>query len=364
MDFIQKYSTGLNDFITLSASSGDRADYVQGGGGNTSVKLDDTLMAIKASGYRLNQIEKDNGYAVLDYADIRKFYASPKPEGDIEKAGSEAAKAATQVIEGIPSLRPSVEAGFHSLLDRFVLHTHAVYANLACCSANGRQIIADTLKDKGYVYAYIPYINPGAELTFAIADAIQECVNTSGKKPEILFLENHGFIATHDNLERCIETHDQVNNLLAEAFGTHGTSFPTTAVKAEKDYFVSDTPWLKEHLKNPSSIGEESYTMKFFVDDSLYPDQMVYLSGALELLNELPESFTPTAECTIILNTGNVIYNCSEAKAPTIEETLAAIIFIYKHVRDSGNTIITMSGAGKDFISGWESEKYRKGLVK
>lgn len=47
---------------------------MQGGGGNTSVKLDDTLMAIKASGFCLKDIEIDKAYAVLDYAALRRFY--------------------------------------------------------------------------------------------------------------------------------------------------------------------------------------------------------------------------------------------------------------------------------------------------
>ena len=41
----------LADFSRLSKTAGARADYVQGGGGNTSVKLSGGLMAIKASGF-------------------------------------------------------------------------------------------------------------------------------------------------------------------------------------------------------------------------------------------------------------------------------------------------------------------------
>lgn len=111
---------------------GGRNDYVQGGGGNTSVKLDGGLMAIKASGFSLKDIEPDRAYAVLDYEALRRFYFGSKPADfdDVEKVGSAQAKENTNTIEGLAVLRPSVEAGFHSILDTYVAHSHSVYANL------------------------------------------------------------------------------------------------------------------------------------------------------------------------------------------------------------------------------------------
>ncbi len=130
MEFVKKHQERLEQFSRMSKTSGGRADYVQGGGGNTSVKLDDTLMAIKASGFCLKDIEIDKAYAVLDYAALRRFYYGSEPSGfeDVEKAGSAEAKAATQRIEGMESLRPSVEAGFHSLLDTL----RVAYAQRLC----------------------------------------------------------------------------------------------------------------------------------------------------------------------------------------------------------------------------------------
>ena len=96
-------------------------------------------MAIKASGYCLKDIEKDTGYAVLDGNALRKFYREHNAEEfeDCEAAGAQCTKENIRVIEGLPALRPSVEAGFHSILKTFVLHTHSVYANLAACAVGG-----------------------------------------------------------------------------------------------------------------------------------------------------------------------------------------------------------------------------------
>jgi len=53
----------LDEFARMSQLIGARPDYVQGGGGNTSVKLDGGLMAIKASGFRLSQVTDSDGFA-------------------------------------------------------------------------------------------------------------------------------------------------------------------------------------------------------------------------------------------------------------------------------------------------------------
>jgi rhamnose utilization protein RhaD (predicted bifunctional aldolase and dehydrogenase) len=54
--FFERNAAALRDFARVSQKIGARSDYVQGGGGNTSVKLGGGLMAIKASGYRLCDI--------------------------------------------------------------------------------------------------------------------------------------------------------------------------------------------------------------------------------------------------------------------------------------------------------------------
>ena len=113
--FLDRYEERLADFTRVSRTAGSRSDYVQGGGGNTSCKLYSQLMAIKASGFRLDQIAPDTAYAVLDYSKLRSFYQNTDASSleDVEKAGSSQAKDTAVVIDGLAVLRPSVEAGFH-----------------------------------------------------------------------------------------------------------------------------------------------------------------------------------------------------------------------------------------------------------
>ena len=56
ISFVKKYRDRLQAYVKLSSAIGEHVYNVQGGGGNTSVKLDDELMAIKASGLSLIHI--------------------------------------------------------------------------------------------------------------------------------------------------------------------------------------------------------------------------------------------------------------------------------------------------------------------
>ena len=150
--FFEENAKLLEAFAKVSGIAGARADYVQGGGGNTSVKLGGGLMAIKASGFCLSDITPNSAYAVLDGAAVRDFYLTSEPEQfeNVETAGSNKAKESVKVIEGLAQLRPSVEAGFHSILKTFVVHTHSVYANLAACSVNCKELCAAAFEDAPY----------------------------------------------------------------------------------------------------------------------------------------------------------------------------------------------------------------------
>ena len=365
--FTAAHASKLTEYVHMSGTAGSRSDYVQGGGGNTSVKVDNKLMAIKASGFRLDQITSDNAYAVIDYAAVRAFYENTDPAtlADVEKEGSAQAKAATLAIEGLPQLRPSVEVGFHSLLDTFVLHTHPVYANLAGCATDGAQILDKVLADLSETHAFVPYINPGAQLTFEIGKARRAVAEKTGRQPAIILMQNHGLVITAANGETCLRLNDEVNKRIAAEFGVCGNDWPAIQVVAgnAENTWTSKTPWLRDHLLNTA------WDLDFFTKQSLYPDQLVFLAGQLgviesgKLSSTLAKGLPLTDKCTIFRETGEVYYQCGRNEAKTIEETLCAIFFITGTIKRTGRTVCTMDESGKSFISGWESEKYRRSLA-
>lgn len=92
--FVAEHRERLERYVSLSAAIGARVDYVQGGGGNTSVKLNDSLMAIKASGYKLSDIGLDKGYAVMSYQPLKDFYLEHAAADfdDVEASGAALAR--------------------------------------------------------------------------------------------------------------------------------------------------------------------------------------------------------------------------------------------------------------------------------
>ena len=367
ISFLDFYKDRLAEFTSLSRTAGMRSDYVQGGGGNTSCKLDDRMMAIKASGFRLDQIAPDASYAVMDYAKLRSFYQNTDPAtlDDVEKAGSSQTREATAIIEGIPVLRPSVEAGFHSIMETYVLHTHPVYANLLTCSVEGPSLASQIMADLKENFAFVPYMNPGAQLTFEIAKARMNSADSNGVQPSVIFMQNHGLITTANKFTDCLDLHDKVNDRTAELFGVSKKDWPTILVKPvngdlKSNLWESATPWLKDQLL------DFAWDLDFFSAQALYPDQLVFLSGQMasdEAGSISENSGLSNAKATLFRKTGEVLYQCSQNEAQTIEETLCAILFITRTIQLAGYTVNTMNEAGKQFISNWESEKYRKTIA-
>ena len=354
--FFKQNEKLLNEFSRVSKIAGARADYVQGGGGNTSVKLDGGLMAIKASGFCLSDIEPDKAYAVLDGASLRNFYLSNEPEQfeNVETAGSTKAKESIKTIDGLAPLRPSVEAGFHSILKTFVIHTHSVYANLAACAANCEQICEAAFEGADYSWGMVPYVDPGANLTFAIRNELARVEKQTGKTPSIIIMQNHGIIVHDDDSERCLEFHADANERIAKQFGISANSFPPVNIKATQDgFFVADTPYLA------NALTSGRYTEQFLLEQPLYPDQMVFLIGTFAM----DKDTVADGECVANSKTGSVVMRMDSKRAQVLAETLTAVVFVISHIEAAGHPLSTMGEAAKSFIANWESEKYRKSLA-
>ncbi len=343
--FLTKYEFLLNDYTCLSRDAGARRDFVQGGGGNTSAKLDDHLMAVKASGFCLCDVTPDHAYAVMDYAAIRAFYRGHEAADfeDAEKAGSELAKSNTIAVEDLPALRPSVEAGFHSLLGKFVIHSHSVYTNFACCAVEMQNILTEVLKGEDFSWGVVPYIDPGARLSFAIRDELDRVERATGKIPTVLFMQNHGLIVHEETADRCLALHSEVNERFAAFFGVSSDVF--------------DTMDLSAYIAN--RLRERKYEASFFIETPLYPDQMVFFIGTLGFGAGEPQA----GEVLLDLASGKIRSAAGEAQTRVVIETIAAVLFIQEQIEKKGYTLSTMGEKAKHFIANWESEKYRKSLL-
>lgn len=337
----------IKDLINISQYAGSRVDYTQGGGGNTSVKSDkNDIMLIKASGYKLKDITATNAYVAVNKKIISDYYNSVdlSVKKDYEKESAELAKSSVIALEGIETLRPSVEVGFHAILKKYVIHTHSVYANILTCSIEGESLALKIFKDKDFGFIFLPYINPGFELTLAMKNAISEYVAKNGKYPEVIFMKNHGLVVTSDCIDRVKSINEDVNNAIKTYFGLKD-DFKEIKLTANNGGFVSKTPIVCDYVK------KNGLTKAFLDEYPLYPDQLVYLNNILQ--------FSPEK---LVVKDGTVYYNTDEKQAIILEETLAAYLFVITIVKNAKLNISKMSEKEVSFINNWEAEKYRRSV--
>jgi ribulose-5-phosphate 4-epimerase/fuculose-1-phosphate aldolase len=338
----------LRDFLKISRFAGGRVDYTQGGGGNTSVKFENGLMAIKASGYRLSDITEGDGYVMVDYNEVRRFYkeADPFKGRELESA---MVKRATRQPEGKEGLRPSVEVGFHALLSDFVIHIHSAYAAIVVCNEDGESQMRELLGGKDYGFIFVPYINPGFELSLEIMRRADEYEKTNGRAPEAIFMKNHGLVVHSDSAERAMHIADDINCGIMRMFGIREDEFKE--IKLEqigKKSFASRTPLVLKFL------GKYEVDKELFDMYPLYPDQLVYLNNCL--------AHTPNR---MRFEDGTVIYDgVSHNQAVTMEETLAAFLFVLEKIWENNLPLSTMGEEDVKFINNWEAEKFRRSMIK
>ena len=340
------YDTGKQQMRRISAYAGERADYVQGGGGNTSVKWADSLMAIKASGYTLKEITEENGYVTVDYPRIRDYYNGVDTgiKKDYEAESLSVNLDSVRLLPGMENKRPSVEVGFHSFLQKCVIHTHSVYANLLCCTEQGRDIAREIFADSGIKYLFVPYIDPGFRLTLAIRDAVNAYRAQQGGMPEAIFLENHGLIASHDDADAAIRIHEDVNRRIKRYFDLG--DYPQPEIMPKGEHFQSDTAYLRDYIRR-NNAGKDYFSVL-----KLYPDQLVYIGPRLDAVIDIDAA------------AGTIAYRTTEKEARTIEETLLAVVYIVREIGRAGLTLRQMGERDADFIHHWESEKYRSKLAR
>ncbi len=331
----------MKAFVEMCAKIGAMKDYVQGGGGNASCKHDGNKMAIKASGFTIGEITETAGYADVDFIKIRAYHTDV-PENELEVREKESTPFTMSCVfpnaEG-NTLRPSVETGFHSLMKKYVMHTHPVYANVITCAAGGKELADKILADMDFVW--IPYINPGFSLTLAIKDAIDAYEAEKGVFPKVIFLENHGLVTTSDDAAECTELHIRVNEAI-KSYLKLDDFWANLPVVEKSDAFVCDANFVSDFIDN--------YGVEEIEKSILYPDQLVYLNAALK-------------DGKISFDGGVLTVKSALKEAMAIVETFAAFAYVINSLSKAGLTVHIMDEAATGFINNWESEKYRKSIA-
>ncbi len=213
----------LAALVKLSRYYGAAPGFVLAGGGNTSVKIGETLH-VKASGRPLAQADKDS-FVALRRADLAALLERDLGRDPIrrEERFKEAILAARLAPEG--GLRPSVESVLHDLMPlRFVVHTHPTTINMLTCCTEAERLFHETF---GAEAIWIPFTDPGFMLAKRLAEELRRHKERTGlDRPPAVIMQNHGLVV-------CGDTPEEIRNLTDMIVGRIrrrvGSSDPTGA---------------------------------------------------------------------------------------------------------------------------------------
>ena len=191
----------MKDFIKISKYAGMREDLVQGAGGNSSVKISDDSMYIKASGYALSDIKQDYGYATINQCIIKNAFLNT----DLDSLKDEEANQLLQQAH-IRGDRPSIETFLHSLSYKYTLHTHPVVVNALCCRKDAKNVLKTLFRDS----LVISYKTPGIELAKAYFNEFNSKLTHNPPKVSVVFFLNHGLMVSADSSDLVIDTVESV----------------------------------------------------------------------------------------------------------------------------------------------------------
>lgn len=246
----------IDELIHISQVIGKKIPvWVQGAGGNISVKTDAETLWIKASGKVLKNVQSKEQLTCVDLKKVQDFFEI-KLKG-LEKQGEQphleddyASCLQESIITGS---RPSMETGFHGILpSKWVFHFHSVVSVwlahvLEKDPARWEYWLSSQLLTNGLrEWSKIPPMRPGLLLSWKL----QKFKNSS-----VILLANHGIILQGDSLD-VIAKWERIEESFCEIMGFPKVSsgeyplpgkiparivFPDVAV-----FWDRILPWLKD----------------------------------------------------------------------------------------------------------------------
>lgn len=344
----------LKTIVELSHAFGG-ADYVKGGGGNTSVKNETTLW-VKPSGTTLGGLD-EGSFVQMNRGKINELYAvqTPRDAAAREELVKNLMAAAVENDAG----RPSVEAPLHNVFDaKFVVHTHPAAVNGLTCGREGeaacRRLFPEAL--------WVEYIDPGYTLCMEVRQRMNDYREQRGAQPELLVLKNHGiFIAG--------ETAEQIRALYARVMGSLEETYRAAGISMTLE--VAESPASPETVEKIQSLfGEDAAAVSssgYFpvAPGPITPDHLVYarafpftdeLTGQAADAYRAERGYAPK----VIVAGDRVCGIGTSRKNADLALELAQDGALVVQLAEAFGGIETMSDAAREFIENWEVESYRQ----
>ena len=274
----------MKNLIEMSHRYGANPDFVLAGGGNTSVKDGDCLY-IKGSGTSLATITED-GFVKMDRKRLDAIWNNTY--------SADAKIRESQVLGDMMGAmldlgkRPSVETFLHNLFpQKYVVHLHPALVNGLTCSAEGKDAMEKLF---GTDAIWVEECEPGFVLAKTVRDALIAYEKETGKKPSLVFLQNHGVFAAADTVEGI----DAIYNQIFEKIGEKQTAEPDfSEVETDRAFAAEIAPMLRMALWGDASGSVVTFfnnkaVASFIRDEKAFapvanpftPDHIVYCKAS------------------------------------------------------------------------------------
>jgi len=193
----------LTELVKISNTVGKDSSLVLGGFGNTSVKTaDGKYMYIKASGTALKDMTSRRGWRRIKVDSVLTMLTDKSlSRMDIDERETRVTNALLSACDDKSKAgrRPSIESGFHSILDRCVIHLHPAAVLAYACAKNGRAELQKLFRKEKSPPLWVPYADPGYKLAKRIERLTRNYKSQYGRGPAVMFLQNHGLLVSSNN---------------------------------------------------------------------------------------------------------------------------------------------------------------------
>ena len=330
----------IDNLIKLCEKIGNNVLFVQGAGGNISVKNKDTLM-VKASGQRLSEASKKNIFVSVNQSKL----INQINKGDFNLMPE---------IVCDSNLRPSIETLMHSVIpSKYVVHLHAVEILSVLVRHNAKKQIHNLLNEK-LNYKIIDYYKPGVEL----AIAIKNCIDNSDKKIDWFFLINHGIVLCYDDIEELEISLFEINQI----FRNH-----LSIKKTSEKYLISNNKIkinnfkVSEDNRINSIVFNETYINRLHKSWKICPDHIVFLGLKPVVINKIEEIDFINLDNVPFIFINKAVYQNIDINLNQIEQLICFYEVISRQSPDE--KLLELSDYDCKVLLDWDMEKYRQALA-
>ncbi len=347
----------LLETVTRLSHRYGTAEFVKGGGGNTSAKDAQTLW-IKPSGTTLAGLTPER-FTALSRPRIDRLYEAAPPG---EAAAREALVASIMAEAVLHGGRPSVEAPLHNVFDAaFVVHTHPPLVNAMTCGRDGEA----TCREQFPEALWIDYIDPGYTLCMAARRELDAYTRRRGCQPAVVMLRNHGVFVAGDT-PAAIDAH--YRHILATLAGACRRKGIPLALEKQPAPAADDAADAIRRLFGEAAAAIVSDDGFRVADGPLTPDHLVYARAFA-----FTDALTPDAARhyrdqhgfppRVVVAAGRVYGIGPTEQRAALALTLAQDGALVQQLAAAFGGAAYMTDAARTFIENWEVESYRQQML-